>query len=68
MADGWICNALAISHSPFGQGRLRAFARVAEDSPASRETRAIEVPRFRKAAMMSAGCQFFGGICSSLIL
>lgn len=52
-------SAIAISHSPFGHGRFRAFASVDEASPASRESFAILVPRLCKAAMMSAGCQSF---------
>ena len=48
---------MAISHSPFGHGRVRVFDSVDEASPASRDSFARLVPRLCKAAMMSAGCQ-----------
>ncbi len=49
--------ASAISFSPFGHGRSNALLSVLEFKPASLETLAKEVPRFLKAAMMSARCQ-----------
>jgi len=55
--QGSVPSALAISHSPFGHGRVRALASVEELRPAWRETAAKEVPRLRSAAIMSAGCQ-----------
>jgi hypothetical protein len=48
---------LAISNSPFGQGRYKAFASVLELNPASRETAESDVPFFLNAAMISAECQ-----------
>ncbi|KIS42879.1 hypothetical protein LG58_3356 [Kosakonia radicincitans YD4] len=55
MVAGETSSALAISHSPFGHGRVRAFDSVEEASPASREISARLVLRLRSAAIISAG-------------
>lgn len=52
-------SASAIKNSPFGQGRVKAFARVDELNPAARDSAASDVPFFRKPAIMSALCQPF---------
>ena len=46
-------SAVAIINSPFGQGRVRAFARVEELSPWRRDSAASEVPFLRSAAIIS---------------
>jgi hypothetical protein len=56
---GYTPSASAIKNSPFGQGRVKAFASVDELNPAARDSAASDVPFLRKPAMISALCQPF---------
>lgn len=57
MISGDISSASAMSFSPRGHERDRAFASVEELKPALRDTSASDVPFFLNPAMISAGCQ-----------
>lgn len=57
ISEGCMESALAISHSPLGQGRIRVLANVEDASPAALETADMDIPLFFNAARISAGCE-----------